>query len=89
MSNTIIAAGDISIEAEQFLVDHGARLLYTESFMSLIELPETAHVEKNGYEWRYAIHFGETEDDEGNFPPYCEMELYANAADTRIVLKEG
>ncbi len=88
MAQQIIVAGDISEEATAYLREHGAQFL-TVFGAGAVLLPETARVEKDGYDWRYAIYFGEEEDDNGDYPPYCELELYANAADTRIVLKKG
>ncbi len=84
----VIAAGDISEEAEKFLREHGAQ--FNDHFsVSLIELPENALVQKDGYEWRYAIGFDEEEEDENGEQFYCEVELYVNALDTRITLKKN
>jgi hypothetical protein len=88
MTRKILAAGDVSEEAEQYLRANGAVFNYWH-YVCFIELPETARIEKGGYTWQYSIHFGEEEDDEGNYPPYCEVELYINVEDTRIFLKEG
>ena len=49
--------------------------------------PEKARVERDGYEWRYAISFDKDEDENGDCP-YCEVEHYIDSNDTRIRLKK-
>jgi hypothetical protein len=83
----IIAAGDVSEESEKWLKEHGAK--FEDHFgVSLIELPEKAKIARGAYDWQYSISFGEDEDENGDYPPYCEVELYINASDTKIILKQ-
>lgn len=45
-----LAIGDISDDASSFLLAHGATIDGV-----LIDLPETAHVERRAYQWQYTV----------------------------------
>ena len=71
-----LAVGDISDEAAAFLLAHGATIDGV-----LIDLPETAHVERGAYEWQYTVGWYDTDGNEEE--QYVEIELSIDVYDTR------
>jgi hypothetical protein len=74
-----IAVGDISDEASAFLRSHGATINGV-----LIDLPETAHVERGAYQWLYTI--GRRDTDGNDEEQYVEIELDIDVYGTRARL---
>ncbi len=75
-----IAVGDISDEAQAFLVSHGATIDGV-----LVDLPETAHVERGAYQWQYTVGWrdGSGLDEE----QYIEIEIDIDVYETRARLR--
>ena len=74
-------SGDISDEAQAFLLNHGATIDDV-----LIDLPETAHVERGAYQWRYTVHWRDA--DGNDEEQYVEIELSIDEYDTRARLRK-
>lgn len=86
MVTKVIAAGNVSDEAQNWLVCHGARI-ENNLALSLIELPEAALVDRGAYAWEYAISFY---DADGNYEEtWVEVELAVDAYETRLRLKKS
>jgi len=63
-----LAVGDVSDDASSFLLTHGATIDGV-----LIDLPETAHVERGAYQWQYTVGWYDADGNEEE--QYVEIEL--------------
>ena len=85
MTTKVIASGNITPEADLFLMSHGAKVEDTLA-LTLISLPETAMVEKGSQSWEYTVSWY---DADGNYEDeYAVVELDIDAYETRIYLKK-
>ena len=76
-----LAVGDISDDASSFLLAHGATIDGV-----LIDLPETAHVERGAYQWQYTVGWYDADGNEEE--QYVEIELSLDVYDTRARLRK-
>jgi hypothetical protein len=82
----VIASGNITDQAQAWLVAHDARIEDTLA-LSLIELPEGAVVEKGLQCWEHTISFYDADGDYEE--EYAVVELDIDAYETRVYLKKG